>query len=576
MKLFVKKNFNAHPVDARPSFDGEWDVAVAGLGSGGAFATVKAASLGLRVLGVERMDLPGGQTTIGCVCGTVERREETLRTLHERLKSSGCECVYGQTVIGSWMEGRRIAGLRLLGNGFVRDVRAKVVIDATGDASVSRMAGCEIVVGRESDHAQGATSKTSLYVMPDGKTRMGYGFYRDSAECEGETFSKKILGYAERDVRSLGRRKIVYKATIMGAREEGHVVCEDTYTLRDAICERRVPNPVFRDRAPFDLVRIDGDWAWENEDTIDWKEIAGLTNFAFFAEMPYGAIVAKGVEGLLEAGKHYGVAHDAGGGLRMQSHMRLIGEAAAAAAFVALRRGCALRDVPYAELRPLLDGRAAFREWDGAPVNVIHRNIKMEPFDDEAVAKALEHEYVHSGDWVVRSPRGPGEDMAWAYATCWMKHLRKSSDMQSTADSLAARLGGRWGDHFAIALGLMRDGRAVPALIRCIRNSRVFWDRLKALAALRRFRSSEAMSLYRSIVADGAMAFTENEKHERGYGFAHATREWKRFQLMSYALFGLKEAGEDMGKWRGACPVSLPCGARDNANLAPQLMEICS
>ncbi len=574
MRLWIKENFKARELGAVPSFDGDYDVVVAGLGSGGAFAAAKAASLGLKTLGVERMDQPGGQSTIGCVCGTLKRRERNLRETRALLDSSGCEAAYETTVIGAWMEGRRISGLRLLRNGTVRDVKAKIVVDATGDASVSRMAGCDVKVGRESDHGQGATSKASIFNLPGGGTRMGYGFYRDSAECEGEAFSRKMLGYAARDARTLGRRSVAVKATIMGAREEGHVVCEDTYTLRDALCERKVSNPVFSGTAPFDLVRIDGDWAWENEDTIDWKEIACLSNFAFYAEMPYGALVAKGVEGLLEAGKHYGVAHDAGGGLRMQTHMRFIGEAAAAAAAVAIRKGCALRDVPYSELRPLLDAKRAFRKKERA-LDVIHRDVSMETFDDAAVAKALDHDYVHAGDWVTRTPRGPGEDMAWAYATCWMKHLRDAPDRRATADFLAARLDGRWGGHFAIALGLMRDARAVAPLVRFARTTTSFFDRLKALAALRRFRDREALALFREVAGDGAEAFTRNEADERGWGFAHATRDWKRFQCLSYALFALKESGEDMRRWRKCCPTSLPCGARDKADLAPMLAGIC-
>ncbi len=572
MTLFVKKDFRPFAVQATPAFSGEYDVVVAGLGSGGAFAAARAAELGLKALGVERMDLPGGQTTLGCVCVTAERRERNLQDLRKRL--AGCECAYETSVIGAWVEGRRIVGLRLLSNGNVRDVKAKVVVDATGDASVSRMAGCDVVVGRATDHAQGATSKAAIYRLPDGRTRMGYGFYREGTACGAEEYSRNILSYAARDFRASRSRVVAVKATIIGAREEGHVVCEDTYSLRDALCGRKVPDPIFSDYAPFDLVRIDGDWAWENEDTIDWKDVAGLTNFAFFAEMPYGAIVAKGVEGLLEAGKHYGVAHDAGGGLRMQRHMRALGEAAAAAASLSIRRGCRLRDVPYAELRKLI-GAAAFRKWDGGPLNVIHRGERMEPFDDAAVARALSREYVHAGDWVTPSPRGPGEEMAWAYATCWMKYLRASPDRAATADFLAARTNGEWGGHFAVALGLMRDARAVAPLVRFAKTASSFFDRLKALAVLRRFRSEEALALFRAVAHDGAAAFSANEADERGYGFAHATRQWKRFQFLSYALFGLKEAGEDMGKWLAACPDALRCGARDGADLAPMLKGIC-
>ena len=55
MKLFVKQDFKAVELKASPRFDGSYDVLVAGLGSGGFYAAWRAAKLGLRTLGVERM-----------------------------------------------------------------------------------------------------------------------------------------------------------------------------------------------------------------------------------------------------------------------------------------------------------------------------------------------------------------------------------------------------------------------------------------------------------------------------------------------------------------------------------------
>lgn len=574
LKLFVKKNFKACELPAIPSFAGEYDVVVAGLGSGGVYAAWKAAKLGLKTLGIERMDKLGGQATLGCVCGTYENQQAKLAEFEKMAQEACFETARMTTVIGAWMEGRRIVGLRLLSRGAVRDVRAKIVIDSTGDASVARMAGCRVRIGRDSDHQQGATSKASILRQPDGRTRMSYGFYRDSAECEGFDFSSRILGYAARDRKTLGKRQVVVKATIMGAREEGHVVCEDTYTLRDALCDRLVANPIFIARkTPFDLVRIDGDWAWENEDTVDWKEICSLKNFAFGAKVPYGTIVPKDAEGLLLAAKHYGVAHDAGGGLRMQSHMRCLGLAAAAAAKVAMGRGCRLKDVPYADLRPLLDEPGMFQS-DCRPVDIYYRRYSLGPFGVDEIVSALSRPYVHPGDWVVFTARHPGIDMAWAYLACWRTHLCGSpTEKMALADELSKHLDGEWGAHFALALGLMRDARAVPGLIACATGKGLFADRLKALAALRRFKTPEARAVFESVVADDAQAFTEGVPDEKGTGFARFTRDYRRFQSLSHALFALKEMGADLSLWRKR-PLVLKCGARDNADLAPRLRGI--
>ena len=576
MKLFAKQDFGAVELKAAPQFGGAYDVIVAGLGSGGFYAAWRAAKLGLRTLGVERMDAFGGQTTIGCVCGTVENQRKRLSELESLAKDAGFEAARQTTVIGAWMEGRRIVGLRLLSNGEIRDVRGKVVIDASGDASVARMAGCRVTVGRESDHGEAAVSKASLFRLPDGKTKMGYGFYRDSAFCDGESFSRKILGYAVRDRKTLGGRQVVVKATIMGSREQGHVVCEDTYTLRDAICERKVDDPIFISRkTPFDLVRIDGDWAWENEDTVAWKQVCGLSNFAFRAAVPYGTIVPKDCEGLLLSAKHYGVAHDAGGGLRMQSHMRYLGLAAAAAAKVAIGKGCALKDVPYAELRSLLTDKGTFADSPQS-VNVIYNQYRLEPFDAAAVAKALERPFAEAGNWVTFNPRGPGEDMAWAYFTCWKTYLCGSGEEKRTlGDFLAAKLTGPWAVHFAIALGLMRDGRAIPALLAALTSDVDYDDRLKALAVLRWFKAPQARPVLEAILADDALGFTAGTTDGPKRGFAKDTRDYRRFQVLSYVVFALKELGVDLSGWAKR-PLVLACGARDAADLAPMLKAIPS
>ena len=574
MRLFVKQDFKAIELKATPRFAGSYDVLVAGLGSGGFFAAWRAAKLGLRTLGVERMDAFGGQSTLGCVCGTYECRQEKLAELEAMAKDAGFEVARLTTVIGAWMEGRRIVGLRLLSNGEIRDVRGKVIVDASGDASVARMAGCRVMAGRETDHGEAAVSKASIYRLPNGKTRMGYGFYRDSAQCGGEVFSQKILGYAVRDRKTLGSRQIVVKATIMGPREQGHVICEDTYTLRDAICERKVDDPIFISRkTPFDLVRIDGDWAWENEDTIAWKQVCGLTNFAFRAAVPYGTIVPKDCEGLLLAAKHFGVAHDAGGGLRMQTHMRQLGLAAAAAAKIAIEDGCALKDVPYAKLRKMLTDRETFVSSPHA-VNVIYNQYKLERFDLAAVAKALDRPYAAAGDWVKFNVRGPGEDMAWAYFTCWKTGLCGSDEEKRTlGDFLAEKMAGEWKVHYAVALGLMRDRRAVPVLMSSLMSTAVYDDRLKALAVLRWFKAPEAKAILQAIVADNALGFTANTPNGPKRGFAQDTRDYRRFQVLSYALFALREMGVDLLDWEKK-PLVLACGARDAADLAPQLKGI--
>lgn len=586
MKLFVLKDFRPFELAAKPNVAGSYDIIVVGLGSAGAPCALAAAKSGLSVLGVERWDGMGGQATLGCVnFGGGDEIEVALAQYEEEAKTSGLKREMMSTVIGAWMDGNRIVGVRTLRNGFVSDHMAKVVIDASGNGTVARAAGCGMRIGRDSDHGQAAISKTSRYRQKDGRLRPGYGFFRDNPQCDADQSSQTVLRCAVTDFRRWKDRTAVRRSPMMGAREEGHVVCEDTYTLRDAICGRNVPNPICRAFAPFDLVRIDGDWAWENEDTVDWKEICGLYDFAFKAAIPYGTIVPKGVEGLLVPSKHYGVAHDAGGGLRMQKHMNCLGVAAAHAARIAIRQGVSLRDVPYEELRKTLPERSLIDTRRGVDtVNVIHHNFRMEPFDAERIEKALSHSYVATADWVQRSERGPGQDMAWAYFICWKTYLDgEPRARQTLADFLAARLDGEWGGHFAIALGLMRDPRAVAALRKQAFAAGAAWeDRIKALAALGRYDDVATLKPLVETVLDDARGFCVGYADEKGRSFARMTNAYRRFQTLSHALFAIRRilrahpdesVRRSLAEWT-ARPLVLKCGARDNADLGPQIKSI--
>ena len=253
--------------------------------------------------------------------------------------------------------------------------------------------------------------------------------------------------------------------------------------------------------------------------------------------------------------------------------MRMLGFAAAAAAKVSIDRRCELKDVPYTALRALLTEKGTFADGPHA-VNVYYKKYKLEAFYGTAVVRALERPFTPAGDWIRVTPRGPGEEMAWAYFTCWKTALCGSDEQKrSLGDLLATKMTGRWATHMAIALGLMDDRRALPVLLAALSSAEPYDDRLKALAVLRRLKAPETTAALKAIVADDARGFTANTVDGPKRGFAADTRAYRQFQVLSYALFALKELGEDLSTWSKR-PLVLACGARDGADLAPQLKKI--
>lgn len=160
----------------------EVDVLVAGGGLGGVSAAVAAARAGAKTLLVERNGFLGGVATAGCCCSVfncfytpshelvvkgnalefvdelahaegpgsawhnhkghiiydLERGKLVLTDLAER---AGAQCLYDTLVTDVVMSDERITGVVIETKSGREAIRAKVVVDATGDADVAYLAG---------------------------------------------------------------------------------------------------------------------------------------------------------------------------------------------------------------------------------------------------------------------------------------------------------------------------------------------------------------------------------------------------------------------------------------------------
>ena len=178
----------------------EADVVVAGGGPAGVCAAVSAARMGAKTILVERFGCLGGNLTLGHVspilgkvcAGTMA--DEIRRLLnanhldapkvmtrngpeehidHDEAKGilarlcadAGVTVLLCAPVVDAQMEGTRVTGLTVDTPKGLRTIRAKVVVDATGDGRVATAAGAEVKIGRESD---GATQPSTLEFVVDG------------------------------------------------------------------------------------------------------------------------------------------------------------------------------------------------------------------------------------------------------------------------------------------------------------------------------------------------------------------------------------------------------------------------
>ena len=165
----------------------EVDVLVAGCGIAGSVAAVTAARSGARTMVVDRFGRPGGNMGPGAVGGApnlslpepyaktglpgvpgefVRRCEEYCGTMllnHylrdtqvisyvwlRMMQEAGVELMFNTFISDPIMEGSRITGLTVENKSGTQAIKAKVVVDATGDADVAARAGAPVRVGDSS------------------------------------------------------------------------------------------------------------------------------------------------------------------------------------------------------------------------------------------------------------------------------------------------------------------------------------------------------------------------------------------------------------------------------------------
>lgn len=308
--------------------------------------------------------------------------------LDELLADAGVRPLYLALAVAPLMEENRLTGVVVESKSGRTAVRAPIVIDATGDGDIAVRAGAACRVGRDGDGACQSMSAYSFLLEYDGTVIADKPAYRailEEAERKagggfeltykherlapvprtGTTanLGAHVYGYDATDADGLSRALVELRrqmwqsfnflkenvsffrdaklgpmSALPGVRESRRIDCDVPVTLEDALAGRRSEEGLFTVRQMIDIHRRD-----PGDPDIILRHVSPY-------HVPYGALLPRGLENIIVAGRCIGGDHESLASYRIASECMAMGEAAAVAASLALGRGCTPRGVPGREV----------------------------------------------------------------------------------------------------------------------------------------------------------------------------------------------------------------------------------
>lgn len=323
------------------------------------------------------------------------------------LQEAGAERMLHTQFVQVLMEGRRITGVVVANKDGLGVIQAKVVVDCSGDADVAARAGVDFVLGdRESGNIQPASLFFRIGNVDTAKVTANMKEHWQEIRPFFGPFSWLLKEYAQ-DWDNFPRGEIgVYEevdpgvfrvncsrildvdATKTGDLTRATEVGQEQCLFIFNFLKKHAPgfeNAILLNTADTIGIRetrhIQGEYTLTGQEVYDCvlhpdaiacmatnmdthnKDNPGGTlhvpDKPYF-DVPYGCLVAKGVDNLLVAGRAISADAQAGSAIRMMPSCMAFGQAAGTAAAMAAAADIPVRKVPTDALRNALTRQGAF------------------------------------------------------------------------------------------------------------------------------------------------------------------------------------------------------------------------
>lgn len=285
--------------------------------------------------------------------------EAKMYALLKDAERSGVEPFFSTITIAAVLQDDQVRGVVTATPYGPMAVLSKITADTTGDGDVAAFAGAKFFYGAARDHYP-MWFNLAQYLRPT-ESRWHFGHTVDVSNIDD--YTRAIL---------IGRRrgpKCHDHGNYIATRESRHIMGDVVLTLTD----------ILRQRQWSDVINLGaGQMDCHRRVASNWIRV-GLLMPILPTEMPYRALLPRGLENILVGGKAFSGAHDVLYNMRNQPEMENLGGAMGVAAAYAIRDGVSVRQVDLRKVQKRLT------EVGTLLPEMLTREIKDEPLDEAGI-----------------------------------------------------------------------------------------------------------------------------------------------------------------------------------------------